>query len=67
MIMILKQKKIKFKPRINLNHNIHSRFLVTLRLFSLGRLTSLKEYGFCHFDVLDTERLRLLVCRLRQM
>ena len=23
MIMTLKQKKIKFKPRINLNHNIY--------------------------------------------
>ena len=26
MIMILKQKKIKFKPRINLNHNIYNPF-----------------------------------------
>ena len=24
MIMILKQEKVKFKPRIELNHNIHS-------------------------------------------
>ena len=28
MIMILKQKKIKFKPRINLNHNIHATIAV---------------------------------------
>ena len=26
MIMILKQKKIKFKPRINLNHNTYNPF-----------------------------------------
>ena len=30
MIMILKQKKIKFKPRINLNHNIYVWFILPL-------------------------------------
>ena len=37
MIVSLKQKKIKFKPRIKLNHNVHSQpyvFLLLL-LFSL--------------------------------
>ena len=40
MIMTLKQKKIKFKPRINLNHNIYvdsqhtwNRFILHVTLF----------------------------------
>ena len=34
MIMILKQKKIKFKPRIKLNHNtyINAKFAINLLL-----------------------------------
>ena len=30
MIMSLKQKNIKFKPRIKLNHNIHTNMLSVL-------------------------------------
>ena len=45
MIMSLKQRKIKFEPRIKLNHNIHTCYTV-LKTYTV-HLYSLYSVGSC--------------------
>ena len=47
MIMSLKQKKIKFKPRIKLNHNL--RFCTALWVLLGPRTRITKSYGYFYF------------------